>query len=175
MQHVEIFFDPQSHTDRGIPIKNVITGITFTKNEAKITLVGVIDRPGVAATVFKPLAYNQINVDMVVQSISADGKETNLTFTIKKEDIKKCVKILKENKKISYKKMLYDDKVSKVSIVGAGMISEHGVAYRMFQALSKQKINIMVISTSEIKISVLINQKYIKRAIKILHKEFNLD
>lgn len=155
--------------------KKVITGVTFTKNEAKITLVGIIDKPGVAAAVFKPLAANQIDIDMVVQSIATDGKETNLTFTVKKEDIKKCIKIVKYNKKISYKKMLYDDKVSKVSIVGAGMISEHGVAYRMFQALSKQKINIMVISTSEIKISVLINQNYIKKAIKVLHNEFNLD
>ena len=161
--------------DKNLENKKVITGITFTRNEAKITLVGVVDRPGVAAKVFKPLSDNQISVDMVVQSIAADGKETNLTFTIKKDDIKKCIKILKNNKKISYKKMLYDDRVSKVSIVGAGMISEHGVAYRMFQSLAKQKINIMVISTSEIKISVLIDQKHIKKAIKFLHKEFNLE
>jgi len=160
---------------QSITNKNVVTGITFTKNEAKITLVGVTDKPGVAAAVFKPLTDNGISVDMVVQSIAADGKETNLTFTIKKEDIKKSVKVLKNNKKISCKKILYDDNVSKVSIVGAGMISEHGVAYRMFKVLSKQKINIMVISTSEIKISVLINQKHIKKAIKFLHKEFNLE
>ncbi len=155
--------------------KNPITGIAFTKNEAKITLIGVMDRPGTAASIFKPLADNQINVDMVVQTSSPDGGQTDITFTIIKDDIKNCIKILKENKKISYKKIIHEDKVSKVSIVGAGMIATPGVTYRMFQALAKKKINIMVISTSEIKISVLINQKNIKKAIRVLHKEFDLD
>ena len=154
--------------------KNPITGIAFTKNEAKITLIGVMDRPGTAASIFKPLADNQINVDMVVQTSSPDGGQTDITFTIIKDDIKNCIKILKENKKISYKKIMYDDKVSKVSIVGAGMIATPGVTYRMFQALAKKKINIMVISTSEIKISVLVNKKNIKKAIRVLHKEFDL-
>ena len=155
--------------------KNPITGIAFTKNEAKITLIGVMDRPGTAASIFKPLADNQINVDMVVQTSSPDGGQTDITFTIIKDDIKNCIKILKENKKISYKKIIHDDKVSKISIVGVGMIATPGVTYRMFQALAKKKINIMVISTSEIKISVLINQKNIKKAIRVLHKEFDLD
>ena len=155
--------------------KNPITGIAFTKNEAKITLIGVMDRPGTAASIFKPLADNQINVDMVVQTSSPDGGQTDITFTIIKDDVKNCIKILKENKKISYKKIIYDDKVSKVSVVGAGMIATPGVTYRMFKALAKKKINIMVISTSEIKISVLINQKNIKKAIRVLHKEFDLD
>ena len=155
--------------------KNPITGIAFTKNEAKITLIGVIDRPGTAASIFKPLADNQINVDMVVQTSSGDGGQTDITFTIIKDDVKNCIKILKENKKISYKKIIHDDKVCKVSIVGVGMIATPGVTYRMFQALAKKKINIMVISTSEIKISVLINPKNIKEAIKVLHKEFDLD
>jgi len=155
--------------------KNPITGIAFTKNEAKITLIGVMDRPGTAASIFKPLADNQINVDMVVQTSSSDGGQTDITFTIIKDDVKNCIKILKENKKISYKKIIHNDKVSKVSIVGAGMIATAGVTYRMFQALAKKKINIMVISTSEIKISVLINQKNIKKAIRVLHKEFDLD
>ena len=155
--------------------KNPITGIAFTKNEAKITLIGVMDRPGTAASIFKPLADNQINVDMVVQTSSPDGGQTDITFTIIKDDIKNCIKILKENKKIAYKKIIHYDKVSKVSIVGAGMIATPGVTYRMFQALAKKKINIMVISTSEIKISVLINQKNIKKAIRVLHKEFDLD
>ena len=155
--------------------KNPITGIAFTKNEAKITVIGVMDRPGTAASIFKPLADNQINVDMVVQTSSPDGGQTDITFTIIKDDIKNCIKILKENKKISYKKIIHNDKVSKVSIVGAGMIATPGVTYRMFQALAKKKINIMVISTSEIKISVLINQKNIKKAIRVLHKEFDLD
>ena len=155
--------------------QNPITGIAFTKNEAKITLIGVMDRPGTAASIFKPLADNQINVDMVVQTSSPDGGQTDITFTIIKDDIKNCIKILKENKKISYKKIIHNDKVSKVSIVGAGMIATPGVTYRMFQALAKKKINIMVISTSEIKISVLINQKNIKKAIRVLHKEFDLE
>jgi len=153
----------------------VVTGIAYTKNDAKITLVGVVDKPGVAASIFKPLANNEINVDMVVQNISADGKKTDITFTIKREDIRNTLKLLKMNKKISYKKILEDDKVSKVSVIGVGMISSPGVTYRMFKALAKKKINIMVISTSEIKISVLINQRYTNDAIKILHKEFHLE
>ena len=155
--------------------KNPITGIAFTKNEAKITLIGVMDRPGTAASIFKPLADNQINVDMVVQTSSPDGGQTDITFTIIKDDVKKCIKILKENKKISYKKIIHNDKVSKVSIIGAGMVTTPGITYRMFKALAKKNINIMVISTSEIKISVIINQKNIKEAIKVLHKEFDLD
>ena len=155
--------------------KNPITGIAFTKNEAKITLIGVMDRPGTAASIFKPLADNQINVDMVVQTSSPDGGQTDITFTIIKDDVKNCIKILKENKKISYKKIIHNDKVSKVSIIGAGMITTPGITYRMFKALAKKNINIMVISTSEIKISVIINQKNIKEAIKVLHKEFDLD
>ena len=155
--------------------KNIITGIAFTKNEAKITIVGVTDRPGIAASIFKPLADNQINVDMVVQTSSPDGGQTDITFTIVKDDVKNCIKILKENKKISYKKIIHNDKVSKVSIVGAGMVTTPGVTYRMFKALAKKNINIIVISTSEIKISVIINQKNIKEAIKVLHKEFDLD
>ena len=155
--------------------KNIITGIAFTKNEAKITIVGVTDRPGIAASIFKPLADNQINVDMVVQTSSPDGGQTDITFTIVKDDVKNCIKILKENKKISYKKIIHNDKVSKVSIIGAGMITTPGITYRMFKALAKKNINIMAISTSEIKISVIINQKNIKEAIKVLHKEFDLD
>ena len=112
---------------------------------------------------------------MVVQNISAYGRFTDITFTIMKDEIKSCIKILKGNEKISYKKIQYDENVSKVSIIGAGMIVTPGITYRMFQALAKKKINIMVISTSEIKISVLINQKYIKEAVKVLHREFNLD
>ncbi len=153
----------------------VVTGIAYTKNDAKITLVSVVDKPGVAANIFKPLANNEINVDMVVQNISANGKETDITFTVKREDIKNSLKLLKKNNKISYKKIIQDDKVSKISIIGVGMISSPGVTYRMFKALAKKKINIMVISTSEIKISVLINQKHTNEAVKVLHQEFNLD
>ena len=153
----------------------IITGISFTKNDAKVSLVGVKDRPGVAASIFKPLSENSINVDMVVQNISANGKETDLTFTIKSEYIKKTEKILKNNKKIKFRDLLINKNVSKISIIGVGMITTPGVTYRMFQALAKKQINIQVISTSEIKISVLINKKYTQKAVAILHKEFKLN
>jgi len=153
----------------------IITGISSTKNDAKVTLIGVKDRPGIAASIFRPLSNNYINVDMVVQNISADGNETDLTFTIKSEDVKKTQKLLKQNKNIKFKNLIIDTGVSKVSIIGVGMITTPGVTYRMFQALSKKNINILVISTSEIKISVLISKKYIKKAIVALHKEFKLN
>ena len=153
----------------------IITGISFTKNDAKVSLVGVKDKPGVAASIFKPLSENSINVDMVVQNISANGKETDLTFTIKTDDIKKTEKLLKNNKKIKFRDLLINKNVSKISIIGVGMITTPGVTYRMFQALAKKQINIQVISTSEIKISVLINKKYTQKAVAILHKEFKLN
>ncbi len=153
----------------------IITGITSTKNDSKVTIVGVKDKPGVAASIFKPLSLNNINVDMVVQNVSLNGKETDLTFTIKAEDVKKTEKLIKQNKKISYRKFTYNNNVSKVSIIGVGMITTPGITYRMFQALATKKINIMVISTSEIKISVLISNKLVKKAIASLHKEFKLD
>ena len=153
----------------------IITGISSTKNDAKITIVGVKDRPGIAASIFKPLSQNLINVDMVIQNISLNGKETDLTFTIKSDDLKKTEKLIKQNKKISYKKLSFDKDVSKVSIIGVGMITTPGITYRMFQALALKKINILVISTSEIKISVLVSTKNVKKAIAVLHKEFKLD
>jgi len=153
----------------------IITGITSTKHDAKITMIGVKDKPGVAASIFKPLSLNQINVDMVVQNISLNSKETDLTFTINSDDLKKTEKIIKNNKKISFRKFSHDSNVSKVSIIGVGMITTPGITYRMFQALASKKINIMVISTSEIKISVLISNKEVKKAIAALHKEFKLD
>tara|TARA_Y100000022_G_scaffold122693_1_gene106213 strand:+ start:1011 stop:2225 length:1215 start_codon:yes stop_codon:yes gene_type:complete len=160
---------------KNIPSNKIITGISFTKNEAKVTLVGVTDKPGVAAAIFKPLSENSINVDMVVQNISANGKETDLTFTIKSDEIYKTERIIKNNKKIHFRNLLITKNVSKVSIIGVGMITTPGVTFRMFQALANKKINIEVISTSEIKISVLINKKYIKKAVQALHKEFKLD
>ena len=153
----------------------IITGISSTKNDAKITIAGVKDKPGVAALIFEPLSKNLINVDMVVQNISLDGKETDLTFTIKSEDVKKTEKIIKENKKISYQKLSFNKNLAKISIIGVGMITASGITYRMFKALASKKINIMVISTSEIKISVLISSKFIKKAVAVLHKEFKLD
>ena len=163
-------------TKRSNIINNkIITGISSTHNDAKVTLVGVKDKPGVAASIFKPLSQNLINVDMVVQNISPNGKETDLTFTIKNEDLSKTKKIIKDNKKINFRKVLFERGVSKVSIIGVGMISTPGVTFRMFQALASKKINIKVISTSEIKISVLIDKKNTKKALTILHKEFKLE
>ena len=153
----------------------IITGISSTKNDAKITIVGVKDRPGVAASIFRPLSKNLINVDMVVQNISANGKETDLTFTIKSDDIKKTEKLLKNNKKIKFRDLLINKNVSKISIIGVGMITTPGVTYRMFQALAKKQINIQVISTYEIKISVFINKKYTQKEIAALHKEIKLN
>ena len=153
----------------------MITGISVTKNDAKITLVGVVDRPGVAASIFKPLSVNNVNVDMVVQNISADGHKTDITFTINSKDLNKTQKLIKYNKGIKFKKVIFDRSVSKVSIIGVGMITTPGVTFRMFQALSKKNINILAISTSEIKISVIINRKNVKKAVAALHKEFKLD
>ena len=160
---------------KNISKDKIITGISFTKNDSKITLVGVVDKPGVAASIFEPLSKNSINVDMVVQNISSDGKETDLTFTVKNEDILKTEKLLKKNNKIKFKNILIKKNVSKVSIIGVGMITTPGVTYRMFKVLAKNKINIQVISTSEIKISVLINKKFVKKALIALHKEFKLE
>jgi aspartate kinase len=153
----------------------IITGISSTHNDSKVTLVGVKDRPGVAASIFKPLSINSINVDMVVQNISANGKETDLTFTIKTDDLNKTKRIIKENKKINFRRILFEKGVSKISIIGVGMVTTPGVTFRMFQSLSSKNINIQVISTSEIKISVLINSKDVKKALIALHKEFKLD
>ena len=159
---------------RNITGKNIIRGISFTKNDAKLTLLGVKDKPGIAASIFKPLYENSINVDMVVQNISAGSKETDLTFTIKLEDLYKTRRLLENNKSINFRKLIVNKNVSKVSIVGVGMITTPGVTYRMFKALAKKKINIEVISTSEIKISVLINKKNLKKSVEILHQEFKL-
>ena len=153
----------------------IITGISFTQNDAKVTLVGVKDKPGVAAAIFKPLSENSINVDMVVQNISANGKETDLTFTIKNEELNKTKKIIKDNKIVKFRNILFEKEVSKISIIGVGMVTTPGVTYRMFQALANKKINIKVISTSEIKISVLVDKKNVKKALTVLHKEFKLD
>ena len=160
---------------KNILSKNTIRGISFTKNDSKITLIGVRDKPGVAASIFKPLYQNSINVDMVVQNISADRRKTDLTFTIKLEDLLKTKRLLENNKSIKFKKLVVNKNVSKVSIIGVGMITTPGITYRMFKALAKEKINIEVISTSEIKISVLINKKNLKKSVEILHQEFKLN
>ena len=152
-----------------------VTGVAYSKDEAKITIIGVEDKPGVAANIFEPLNKAQINVDMVIQNISSDQKTTDITFTVKREDISQTLDILKKNKNIEYKKITKNDKVAKVSIVGAGMVSTPGVTYKMFRALADKKINILAISTSEIKLSVIIDEKDTLNSIKKLHTVFELD
>ena len=152
-----------------------VTGVAYSKDDAKVTITGVEDKPGVAANIFEPLNKAQINVDMVIQNISSDQKTTDITFTVKREDIFKTLQILKENTKIKYQEIIKNDKVSKVSIVGAGMVSTPGVTFKMFRALSDESINILAISTSEIKLSVIIDEKNTLKAIKKLHTIFDLD
>ena len=152
-----------------------VTGVAYSKDDAKITLVGVEDRPGIAASIFEPLSKAQINVDMVIQNISSDQKTTDITFTVKRNDVLKTKQILKNNNNIKYKEIIQNEKVSKISIVGAGMVSTPGVTFKMFKALSDEKINILAISTSEIKISVIIEEDNALQAIKKLHTTFDLD
>ena len=153
----------------------IITGISSTSNDAKVSLIGVKDKPGVAASIFKPLSKNSINVDMVVQNISSNGKETDLTFTIKSDDLNKTKNIILKNENINFRKLLFKKGVSKISVIGVGMVTTPGVTFKMFQALATKKINIQVISTSEIKISVLIDKKDTKKALDVLHNEFELN
>ena len=155
--------------------KRNVSGIVFSNNDSKITLLGIPDKPGVAAKIFGTLADEDINVDMIVQNISSDGKYSDLTFTIAQTDLfkaKKCINRIKND--INIKNILPDSNVAKISIVGIGMRSNAGIAEDMFKALGKQKINIDLISTSEIKISVLISRRNLKKAINVLHKTYNL-
>ena len=155
--------------------KRNVSGIVFSNNDSKITLLGIPDKPGVAAKIFGSLADEDINVDMIVQNVSSDGKYSDLTFTIAQTDLfkaKKCINRIKND--INIKNILPDSNVAKISIVGIGMRSNAGIAEDMFKALGKQKINIDLISTSEIKISVLISRRNLKKAINVLHKTYNL-
>ena len=152
-----------------------VTGVAYSKDDAKITLIGVEDKPGVAADIFEPLNKSQINVDMVIQNVSSDQKTTDITFTIKREDLSKTKEILKKNNNIRYKNIIHNEKVAKVSIVGAGMVSTPGVTYKMFRGLADENINILAISTSEIKLSVIIEEEKTLIAVKKLHTIFDLD
>ena len=162
-------------TQESIDYTKIVTGVAYSKDDAKITLIAVEDKPGVAADIFEPLGLNQINVDMVIQNISLDGKTTDLTFTIKRDDLEKTLNTLKSNKKIKFKNLSHNDKVSKISVVGAGMVSTPGVTFKMFRALADENINILAISTSEIKISAIIEEKNTLKAVKKLHTIFDLD
>ncbi len=164
--------------DGEIVEKEVISGIAYTKDEAKITLQGVKDSPGVAAGIFGPLADADINVDMIVQDVSEDGTSTNLTFTVTEADLERAVAVIEGERNgdgIDYEKLRADKEVVKVSVIGVGMRSHAGVAQRMFKALADKGINIIVISTSEIKVSVLIGEEYTELALRALHTAYGLD
>ncbi len=156
--------------------QQVVSGIAYSRDEAKITLVGVRDKPGVAASIFGPLSDAGINVDMIVQNISEDGKSTDLTFTVGKAELDPAVRVLKDlDSDVKFSQLRPDSDVVKISVIGVGMRSHAGVAQRMFKALAENGINIQVISTSEIKISVLVEEKYTELAVRALHSAYGLD
>lgn len=156
--------------------QELISGIAYSRDEAKITLLGVLDTPGIAAKIFGPLAEASVNVDMIVQNVSEDGKSTDLTFTVTKADLERAVETVRTHaSEFGYKELLSDADVAKVSVIGVGMRSHAGIAQRMFQALADKGINIQVISTSEIKVSVLIPEEYTELAIRSLHTAYGLD
>ena len=156
--------------------QETISGITYSQDEAKITIVGLPDRPGVAAAVFGQLADHHVNVDMIVQSASSTTKTTDISFSVGRLDIEKAVDIIKKNKNsLEFKTIVPDPDVSKISVVGTAMRSQPGVAKTMFETLATKGVNIQVISTSEIKISVLIDAEYTELAVRSLHTAFGLD
>ena len=153
-----------------------VTGVAYSKDEAKVTIIGLVDQPGIAATIFNSLSSKSINVDMIVQNNFIEREETNLTFTVPVSDLKQSLSVLDELKnQIAFEKVISEDNLSKVSIIGAGMRNQPGIAAKMFDCLSKNNINIEVISTSEIKISVLIDMVKTEEAVKSLHQIFELD
>ena len=156
--------------------KDIISGIAYSRNEAKVTLTEIADRPGLAAMVFGPLAGAGVNVDMIVQSASHDGESADITFTVGTADLERALAILgKERGALSFNELLSDSDVVKVSVIGVGMRTHAGVARTMFETLSEKGINIQVISTSEIKISVLIAEEYTELALRSLHAAYGLD
>jgi aspartate kinase len=156
--------------------KEIVSGIAYSRDEAKVVLIGVEDRPGVAASIFGPLTDAAINVDMIVQNVSEDGSSTDMTFTVGKTDLTRTVKVLEEARAtLKFRRLIHDDNVVKISVIGVGMRSHAGVALRMFKALAEKGINIQVISTSEIKISVLIAEEYTELALRALHTAYGLD
>ena len=156
--------------------QEIVSGIAYNRDEAKVTLIGVPDRPGVAASVFGPLAEANINVDMIVQNVSHDGKLTDMTFTVARPDLQRAIDTLEQVKStLKFERILADSNVSKISVIGVGMRSHAGVANIMFKALAEKGINVQVISTSEIKISVLIAEDYTELAVRALHSAYGLD
>jgi aspartate kinase len=155
--------------------KEVVSGVSYSKDESKITISGIPDKPGIAAKIFRILSRNNINIDMIVQNISQDGISANLTFTVLNKDMKISKNLLEKNsEKILYKQLSTNSEVAKISVIGMGMMSQSGVAEKMFKTLADQQINILAISTSEIKISVLIEEKYTNKAVNSLHFAYKL-
>ena len=156
--------------------KQVVSGIAYSRDEAKVTLTKVADKPGVAAAIFGPLADASVNVDMIVQSSSDDGKTTDMTFTVGKADMERATKLLRESaSRVGFGELIADPGVVKVSVIGVGMRSHAGVALKMFETLAGKGINIQVISTSEIKVSVLVAAEYTELAVRALHTAYELD
>jgi aspartate kinase len=155
--------------------QELVSGIAYSRDEAKVTLVGVSDQPGIAASIFGPLSDANINVDMIVQNVSQDGKTTDMTFTVGKADLERAASVIKEKLKVPYKALNTDKNVVKLSVIGIGMRSHAGVAQKMFSTLAEKGINIQVISTSEIKVSVLIAEEYTELALRALHTAYDLD
>jgi len=156
--------------------QELIAGVAYDRNEAKVTVVAVPDKPGVVATIFETLATAGINVDMIVQNIANDGKETDVTFTVPRTELPRARQVLEAAAdRIGYARLVADDTVVKVSVVGVGMKSHAGVAVTMFRALADRSINIQAITTSEIKVSVLISEEYLELAVRVLHTAYGLD
>jgi aspartate kinase len=174
-------FDPDAGgtllcDEEDIVEKKPVTGIAYSRDEAKISLMRVPDRPGIAAAIFGPLADAGVNVDMIVQNISEDGKRTDLTFTCNRSELARAMKALEDAATtIGYREITSDANVAKISIIGIGMRAHPGVAQTMFRTLSDKGINIQVISTSEIKVSVLIAEEYVELAVRALHSAYELD
>lgn len=161
--------------EENIVEQEIVSGIAHNKDEAKVTVVGVEDKPGVAASLFEPLAKAAINVDMIVQNISSRDGKTDMTFTVPRTDLDRALKTLEGLKTLKYETLVVDPKMAKVSVVGIGMRSHAGVANKMFRTLAEKGINIQVISTSEIKISVLIQEDYTELAVRSLHAAYGLE
>jgi aspartate kinase len=153
-----------------------ISGIAFNRDEAKLTVLGVPDQPGVAFKILGPISDQNIEVDMIVQNIAADANTTDFTFTVNRGDYKRAMEILEQNaREMGAREVMGDDKIVKISLVGVGMRSHAGIASKMFQALAKEGINIRMISTSEIKISVVVDEKYLELGVRALHEAFELE
>ena len=173
-------FDPEEGTfvvsEEEIVEQQEVSGISYSRDEAKITLRHVSDRPGVAAAIFGPLADADVNVDMIVQNVSENGTTTDLTFTVTRRDLEKAVRVLESEKsEIGIGELVSDENVAKISVIGVGMRSHAGIAQKMFLALADKGINIQVISTSEIKVSVLVDEEYTELAVRALHTAYGLD